>query len=67
MRFDLGSQAAKLALHHEATFDVLAGPSATVFAGPVAFLLNGGGSAVRFHGADLRWGAFVLGGLGTAF
>jgi hypothetical protein len=67
VRFDLGSQAAKLALRKEATFDVLVGPSVTVLAGPVALLVHGGASAVRFQGTDLRYGAFVLGGAGTAF
>jgi hypothetical protein len=66
-RFDLGSQAAKLALHHEATLDVLVGPSATIFAGPIALLAHGGPSVVRFAGAPAQYGAFVMAGAGAAF
>jgi hypothetical protein len=65
LRFDLGSQAAKLAQHHEATLDALLGPSLTALVGPVALSLHGGGSALRLQQAT-AYGAFVMFGLGTA-
>jgi hypothetical protein len=67
LRLDLGSSAAKLALHREATLDVLVGPSAAVFVGPVALLAHAGGSAVRFQGANVQYGVFAMAGAGTAF
>jgi len=65
LRFDLGSDAAKLAQHNEATLDAMFGPSAAAVLGPVAVLLQGGGSAVRLRGSTL-FGAFVGIGIGTA-
>jgi len=67
LRFDLGSSAAKLALKHEATLDLAAGPTASVFVGPIALLAQAGASAVRFSGANLRFGAFGTLGAGTSF
>jgi hypothetical protein len=67
LRFDLGSSAAKLAMHHEATLDALVGPSAAVFVGPLALLAHAGGSAVRFQGAGIRYGVFAIVGAATAF
>jgi hypothetical protein len=64
-RFDLGSDAATLAAHHEATLDLLAGPVASVVLGPVALSLQGGASSVRLAGRTST-GAFVLTGLGVA-
>jgi hypothetical protein len=66
LRFDLGSDSAKLAAHGEPTLDVLGGPAATLLLGPVALLAQGGASAIRLQGAT-RVGGFVLGGLGAAF
>jgi hypothetical protein len=66
LRFDLGSNAAKLAAHNEATFDVLAGPVASVVIGPVALSLQGGASGVRLQQHN-SYGAFVMTGVGTAF
>jgi len=66
LRFDLGSDGAKLAAHKEATLDALAGPAATLLVGPVALLAQGGASALRLQG-QTRYGAFVLGGVGAAF
>jgi hypothetical protein len=65
LRFDLGSNAAKLAEHHEATLDAMLGPSATAFAGPVALFVNGGAAAVRLQ-QQTSYGAFVMLGIGTA-
>jgi len=65
LRFDLGSNAAKLAEHHEATLDAMLGPSATVVAGPVGLSINGGAAAVRIQQRS-SYGAFVLLGIGTA-
>lgn len=64
-RFDLGSNAAKLAANHEATFDLLAGPLASIVLGPMALSLHGGVSSVRLAG-HTSTGAFVLAGLGSA-
>jgi hypothetical protein len=66
-RIDLGSRQATLMAHHEATFDLLAGPSASVLVGPVALLVQAGASAVTFHGESMRVGAFGLLGGGAAF
>ncbi len=65
-RFDLGSEAAKLAAHHEATFDLNAGPVATVIVGPVALVAQCGASVRRFAGTTAR-GVFAMGGVGAAF
>jgi hypothetical protein len=65
LRFDLGSNAVKLAQRHEATLDALIGPSATALVGPLALSLQGGGSALRL-GQSTAYGAFVMMGIGTA-
>jgi hypothetical protein len=65
VRFDLGSNAMKLAAHNEPTFDLLAGPLAQLVLGPVALSLQGGASSVRLAGHTAN-GAFVLTGLGVA-
>jgi hypothetical protein len=66
LRLDLGSQAAKLAAHHEATMDVAAGPTVAAALGPVAVSLQGGGSALRLAG-QASFGAFMMTGLGVVF
>jgi len=63
VRFDLGSDPAKLAAHQEATFDALLGPSATALVGPVALSLQAGGSMVH-RAQSSSYGAFVLTGVG---
>jgi hypothetical protein len=65
-RFDLGTDPAKLAAHNEATFDLTAGPVASVAVGPVALMAQGGASVRRIAGATAK-GAFVMAGVGTAF
>jgi hypothetical protein len=50
----------------EPSLDALLGPTVMVPLGPIAIVLNGGGSALRLHGKSAA-GAFLLGGLGTAF
>jgi hypothetical protein len=59
-RFDLGSSKAG-----EPKLDLLVGPVAAVPVGPIAFLLQGGASAVKF--AATKAGAFVLAGAGSSF
>src|SRR5262249_15612237 len=49
LRFDLGSNAAKLAAHNEPTLDAMLGPSATAVVGPIAVSLQGGASALRLR------------------
>jgi hypothetical protein len=66
LRFDLGSQAAKLAEHHEPTMDVAAGPTVAMLLGPVAVSLQGGASALRLQ-QRAATGAFAMTGIGTAF
>jgi len=66
LRFDLGSNPAKLAEHNEATLDALLGPSATALVGPVALSLHGGGSVVRLR-QTTSVGVFAGVGVGTAF
>jgi len=66
MRFDLGSQAARLAAHNEATLDAVLGPSLTALVGPVALSMHAGGSALRLQQQSTAFGAFVMFGLGTA-
>ena len=66
VRFDLGSRAAVLAGKGEPTLDVLAGPSATWLVGRMALLVHGGASALRAS-AGSAVGAFVMGGMGSAF
>jgi hypothetical protein len=62
LRFDLGSQPSKL----EAKLDAVVGPVATVVAGPVAFTVQAGASALKIKD-DTSYGAVVLGGLGSSF
>ncbi len=66
LRFDLGSNQAKLAAHHEPTLDGVAGPMALALLGPVAVSLQAGPSVTRLQGAT-TWGATVMSGLATAF
>jgi hypothetical protein len=66
MRLDLGSNAAKLDAHHEARFDALLGPAATVALGPIVCVVQAGGSVVRFHEASAA-GLFVVSGIGAVF
>jgi len=42
LRFDLGSQAAKLAQHNEPTMDAVAGPTILALLGPIAISAQGG-------------------------
>lgn len=63
-RFDLGSNAATLAAHHEATMDGRFGPIITTLLGPTALCLQGGGSTYRLQGAT-SYGAFAMVGVGT--
>jgi hypothetical protein len=65
-RFDLGSDATKLATHGEPTFDALAGPAANVLIGPVALLAEAGAS-VRRLGGTTTFGPYAIAGVGTAF
>jgi hypothetical protein len=44
----------------------VAGPVATVAAGPVALTVQAGASALKLKG-DTSYGAVVLGGLGSSF
>jgi hypothetical protein len=62
VRFDLGSKATKL----EAKLDAVAGPVATLVAGPVALTVQAGASALRLKDGT-RYGAVVLGGAGSSF
>jgi len=66
LRFDLGSQAAKLAQHNEPTMDAVAGPTILALLGPIAVSAQGGGSTLRLQG-HTSYGAFVMTGVGTAF
>jgi len=66
LRFDLGSDAAKLAQYHEPTLDVALGPTATALLGPVAISLQAGGSAVRLQ-QRTSYGVFAMTGVGTVF
>ena len=51
--------------HGEPHFDAVAGPAASIIVGPVGILLNAGGSIVQLDGSQpLRYGAYVMGGLG---
>ena len=65
-RFDLGSAPAKLAAHNEATFDMNAGPVATVIIGSVALVAQSGASVRRFAGTTAS-GIFAMAGVGAAF
>jgi hypothetical protein len=67
LRFDLGSQQAKLAAHQEPRMDALVGPSATALLGPIALSVQGGGSAVQFPQQSKTYGLFAMCGMGTAF
>jgi hypothetical protein len=60
VRFDLGSTK-----KGEPKLDLLVGPVAAVPVGPVAFLLQGGASVVKFD--TTKAGAFVLAGAGSSF
>jgi hypothetical protein len=66
LRFDLGSNAMKLAAHHEPTLDGAAGPIATALLGPVALSAQAGPSVLRLQSVT-TFGAYVLAGVGTAF
>ena len=66
LRFDLGSNPAKVAQHNEPTLDAALGPTATALLGPIALSLQGGGSAVRLRGSTAL-GMFAGVGIGTAF
>jgi hypothetical protein len=63
VRFDLGSSVRGPG---EPKLDALAGPTAALSLGPVALLLQGGGSALRLD-KETSYGAFVLGGMGGGF
>jgi hypothetical protein len=65
LRFDLGSDPAKLAQHNEPTLDAALGPSVTALLGPIAVSLQGGGSAVRLP-ANTAYGVFAGIGIGTS-
>jgi hypothetical protein len=65
-RFDLGSDAAKLAAHGEPTFDALAAPAVNVLVGSVALLAEAGASVRRIAGTTAS-GPFTMVGVGTAF
>jgi hypothetical protein len=65
LRFDLGSDATRLAQHNEPTLDALLGPSATALLGPIALSVQGGGSALRLR-QSTSYGAFVAFGVGSA-
>ncbi|HXU06355.1 MAG TPA: hypothetical protein VN903_35610 [Polyangia bacterium] len=65
LRFDLGSDTARLAAHHEATLDANVGPGVAAFLGPIALSLHGGGSALRLQ-QTTSYGGFALIGIGTA-
>lgn len=66
LRFDLGSQAARLAQHHEGTMDIALGPTIALVLGPIAVSLEAGGSALRTS-AVTSYGAFTMTGVATAF
>src|SRR5262249_40475030 len=66
VRIDLGSQAARLAAHHEPTFDAALGPIAQALVGPLALSVQGGASAVRLA-QHTSAGVFVMTGVGAAF
>jgi len=65
LRVELGSRA-KTGSALDSALDVLLGPAATAIVGRVALVVHGGGSALKRRGAT-TYGAFVVGGLGTAF
>jgi hypothetical protein len=65
-RFALGAQHGRAATT-EPSFDFLAGPVATVLAGPVAFFAEAGPSVFRLAGGRTRAGAAALAGVGAAF
>ena len=49
----------------EARFDAVAGPAASIAIGPLGILLNGGGTVVQVAASTpVRYGAYVMGGLG---
>jgi len=66
VRFDLGSNAATLARHNEATFDSYAGPLAGAQLGPVMVSAQGGPAVMRRNSAT-SYGAFAVLGVGSAF
>jgi hypothetical protein len=65
-RFALGAQHGRAATT-EPSFDLLAGPVATVVAGPVALFAETGPSVFRLAGGPTRAGAAALAGVGAAF
>jgi len=66
LRFDLGSDPAKLSAKGEPTLDILAGPLATLMIDRIALFTQGGFANLRQGGATST-GAFVQAGLATAF
>jgi hypothetical protein len=66
LRFDLGSDAELRASKGEPKLDLLAGPCASLVVARFALLAHGGASVFRTT-ASTKYGAFVLGGLATAF
>jgi hypothetical protein len=65
VRFAIGAQHVA-ASKAEPRFDLLAGPIATVVAGPVALFAEAGPSLLKL-GAETQKGVVALGGVGTAF
>jgi len=65
-RFAIGTQHGNAATT-EPTFDFLAGPLATVVAGPVALFAESGPSVFRLSGGPTRAGVAGLAGVGAAF
>ena len=66
-RFDLGSETAKLQASNEPTYDVDAGPVATLSVGPIAVVAHAGASVVRRVGRDAVLGVIGLAGVGASF
>jgi hypothetical protein len=65
-RFAIGTQHGRAATT-EPSFDFLAGPIATVLAGPVVVFAETGPSVFRLAGGPTRAGAAALAGVGAAF
>lgn len=67
-RFDLGSQTARLVASNEPTFDLMAGPTASVLVGPVVLSAYGGLSTLKRAGSGATaTGGMALAGVGSAF
>jgi hypothetical protein len=66
-RFDLGSEPSKLRASNEPTYDVDAGPVASLALGPVALAAHVGVSVIRRLDQQAEGGVVALAGLGTAF